>query len=133
MERVNVNQQHKDSLSKQERIGLLLGGLMGTMYAFYILAAINFGWMTWQTFFDKKPFDPYPFSFLLFCGNILQLLWLPILNVYQSVLSKHAELKADSDLQTDIRSEEMLKSINGKLDTLIENKNVHRPNETTHI
>lgn len=112
------NKTHREGLTKQDRIGLVLGGMMGTMYAFYALAVINFGWMLWQTFIAKQSFDPYPFAFLLFCSNIIQSLWLPILNVYQNVLSKHGEIKADADYQIDVETEKRLERIEAKLDAL---------------
>ena len=127
MERVNVNQQHKDNMSSQERIGYAITLRVGTMAFFYLLVLWQIGWMIWQSGLGKHAFDPYPYPFLLFCSNIIQLIFLPILAVGNNVLSKHSELRAENDLQTDIRNGEMLKSMSAKLDTLLE-KNNARPN-----
>ncbi|HEX9059114.1 MAG TPA: DUF1003 domain-containing protein [Clostridia bacterium] len=122
------NETHKEGLSKQEKIGLKLGALMGTMYTFYILAVINLGWMLWQSDFMKKPFDPYPFAFLLFCSNIIQLLWLPILNVNGNVLNKHAEIKADADYELDKQTLAEIEELHRKIDLLYD-----RSHPTTNI
>lgn len=119
MTKLNVNQQHREGLSHQDKVGMTLGSLMGTMWAFYILLFVNFAWMFYETFLDPKPFDSYPFQFLLFCSNIIQLLWLPVLNVYQNVLNKHAELKADADYETDLKTQEDIKYLHEKIDRLI--------------
>lgn len=119
-------------MSGQERLGYYITLRVGTMAFFYLLVLWQIGWMIWQTIMGKHAFDPYPYPFLLFCSNIIQLIFLPILAVGNNVLSKHSELRAENDLQIDIRSEEMLKSINGKLDTLVE-KAHDRSNPTTNI
>jgi uncharacterized membrane protein len=81
----------KDVIAKQGfnmRLALLVTGAVGTMWAFYILAAWMFGWIAWQ---ESGKFqiihDPYPFPFLLFLGNIVQLLPMLLIMVGQNVLS----------------------------------------------
>ena len=65
------------------------------MTTFYILALWMTSWVTLATlgigFFAK---DPYPFNFLLFLSNVIQLFSLPILAVGQQVLSKASDKQA---------------------------------------
>ena len=70
------------------------------MYAVYFFILALSGWMLWQTFVDKHPFDPYPFAFLLFLGNIVQLLLMPLIMVGQNLQSRHAEIRAEEEYKT---------------------------------
>lgn len=78
-------------------MALFITSLIGTMYAVYIFALSLLGWMLWQTYFDKRPFDPYPFAFLLFLGNIIQLLLMPLIMVGQNLQGRHSELRAEEE------------------------------------
>ena len=96
----NVNQKHHSTLGFQERIALYSTNIIGTMYAVYFFILALSGWMLWQTFVDKHPFDPYPFAFLLFLGNIVQLLLMPLIMVGQNLQSRHAEIRAEEEYKT---------------------------------
>ncbi len=96
----NVNDLHKQKLGMQDRIALVITGAIGTMYAVYFFAIWMGGWMLWQTHFAHKPFDPFPFAFLLFLGNIIQLLLMPLIMVGQNIQGKHAELRAEEEFNT---------------------------------
>jgi uncharacterized membrane protein len=63
---------------------------VGTMWAFYAFALVMGGWIAWQSL-AARPFDPYPFAFLLFLGNIVQLLLMPLIMVGQNLQSAHAD------------------------------------------
>jgi DNA-binding ferritin-like protein len=56
------------------------------MFGWMILASLGVG------FFKK---DPYPFTFLLFLSNLVQLFALPILAVGQQVLSRASDIQAE--------------------------------------
>lgn len=96
----NVNEVHAQKLKFQDRIALFITSAIGTMYAVYFFAIFLAGWMLWQTKLSNKPFDPYPFAFLLFIGNIVQLLLMPLIMVGQNIQSKHSEIRADEEYQT---------------------------------
>ncbi len=96
----NPNIKHKKNLGLQDKIALKITGAIGTMYAVYFFAIAMAGWMLWQTFFDKKPFDPFPFAFLLFLGNIVQLLLMPLIMVGQNLQGRHSEIRAEEDFKT---------------------------------
>ncbi|HSW98450.1 MAG TPA: DUF1003 domain-containing protein [Candidatus Saccharimonadales bacterium] len=100
----NVNQQHEASLSFQDRLALLITSAVGTMYAVYFFVVMLAGWMLWQGAISHHPFDPYPFAFLLFIGNIVQLLLMPLIMVGQNIQGRHAELRSDEEYKTTLSS-----------------------------
>ncbi len=77
------------------RLAVFITNKFGSMGAFYVLVIWMFGWMLLATigfsYFSK---DPYPFTFLLFLSNLVQLFALPILAVGQQVLSRASDKQA---------------------------------------
>ena len=79
----------------------------GSMWAFYLLVFWMFVWMILATVgFSVFRFDKYPFTFLLFLSNLVQLWALPVLAVGQQVLSRASDKRA---LQTYQDAEAVLK------------------------
>lgn len=100
----NINQEHQAQLGLQDKIALNITTAIGTMYAVYFFMIALAGWMLWQGVISGKPFDPYPFAFLLFLGNIVQLLLMPLIMVGQNIQGRHAELRSDEEYKTTISS-----------------------------
>jgi len=113
----NVNAMHKNSLGMQDKIALVITSAVGTMYAVYFFALFMGGWMFWQSHLAHKPFDPYPFAFLLFLGNIVQLLLMPLIMVGQNIQGKHAELRAEEEFHTTKSSYRDIEHILERLDS----------------
>jgi len=112
----DVNAQHKAGLHLQDRIALGITTAVGTMYAVYFFILCLTGWMLWQGALAKHPFDPYPFAFLLFMGNIVQLLLMPLIMVGQNIQNKHAELRSNEEYQTTLSGYHDLEAILRHLD-----------------
>jgi uncharacterized membrane protein len=78
------------------RLAVFITKRFGSMGAFYVLVLWMFGWMILATaglgLFRQ---DPYPFTFLLFLSNLVQLFALPILAVGQQVLSRASDKQAE--------------------------------------
>lgn len=78
--------------------GWLAAGItkgFGSMWAFYVLVFWMIGWMVMATVgFSIFKFDQYPFTFLLFLSNLVQLWALPVLAVGQQVLSRASDKQA---------------------------------------
>ena len=100
----NPNVKHRNKLGFQDKIALFITGAVGTMYAVYFFIFFLASWMLWQTYFDSKPFDPFPFAFLLFLGNIVQLLLMPLIMVGQNLQGKHSQIRADEEYKTTVSS-----------------------------
>src|SRR5580704_9062362 len=82
----------------------------GSMWAFYALVVWMFAWMFLATVgFWIFQFDKYPFTFLLFLSNLVQLWALPVLAVGQQVLSRASDKQA---LQTYQDAEAILQITN---------------------
>lgn len=112
----NVNDVHRQKLGFQDRLALIITSAVGTMYAVYFLVLALAGWMLWQGAISRHPFDPYPFAFLLFMGNIVQLLLMPLIMVGQNIQSRHAELRSEEEYRTTLSSSRDLEAILKKLD-----------------
>jgi uncharacterized membrane protein len=78
--------------------GWLAAGItrsFGSMWAFYVLVIWMIAWMFLATMgFSIFKFDQYPFTFLLFLSNLVQLWALPVLAVGQQVLSRASDKQA---------------------------------------
>ncbi len=90
--------------------GVVTAGI-GTMYAFYLFAAVMGAWILWQGALASKPFDPYPFAFLLFLGNIVQLLLMPLIMVGQNIQAAHADARAESDFEVNVKAEAEIEKV----------------------
>ena len=102
------------------RIAQRVTAAVGTMYAFYLFAAVMGGWILWQGAIASKPFDPFPFAFLLFLGNIVQLLLMPLIMVGQNVQAAHADARAESDFEVNVKAETEIEKVLAALQALDE-------------
>ena len=75
------------------RLGAAITRSVGTMWAFYVAAGFMALWMILSEA-GVISFDPYPFAFLLFLGNIVQLLLMFVIMVGQQVLGAAADKRA---------------------------------------
>lgn len=94
-----------------DRIANRVTAAVGTMYAFYLFAMVMAGWILWQGFLASRPFDPYPFAFLLFLGNIVQLLLMPLIMVGQNVQARHADARAEADFEVNLKAEQEIEKL----------------------
>ncbi len=89
------------ALTRDEHVGFngwLAAGItkgFGSMWAFYVLVVWMFAWMFLASIaFWIFQYDKYPFTFLLFLSNLVQLWALPVLAVGQQVLSRASDKQA---------------------------------------
>lgn len=75
-----------ERLSFNERLAVKLTAAAGSMWMAYGLVAFYLVWIFVNTFLGRHAPDPYPFPFLLFISNALQLWWLPVISVGQYVM-----------------------------------------------
>src|SRR5216683_743666 len=77
------------------RLGAAITRSVGTMWAVYIAIVIQITWMVLATLgFWRFARDPYPFAFLLFLSNIVQLLLMFVIMVGQQVLGAASDKRA---------------------------------------
>jgi uncharacterized membrane protein len=96
----NPHREIEGGYNVQDRIALTITTAIGTMYAVYVFAMFMAAWMLFQVLSGRSAFDPYPFAFLLFLGNIVQLLLMPLIMVGQNLQGRHAEARADEEFRT---------------------------------
>ncbi len=125
---VNPNEVHEEfkaRLGLNGKVATVLTGIYGSMWFVYFLVLFTAGWMLWQSFFAHKPFDPYPFAFLLFMGNLVQLLGGPIIQVGQNLASAHSELRAEADYEVNKKSFADIEAMQARLERLeLENREI---------
>ncbi|MDP9247708.1 MAG: DUF1003 domain-containing protein [Candidatus Dormibacteraeota bacterium] len=91
--------RHGPHLTADERVGFngrlatIITKGVGTMWAFYLAAVILAGWML-LSLVGLIKFDPYPFAFLLFLGNVVQLLLMFVIMVGQQVIGAASDKRA---------------------------------------
>ncbi|MDO8488052.1 MAG: DUF1003 domain-containing protein [bacterium] len=95
----NINSKHRGSLKLQDRIAVMITAAVGSMYTVYFLSVFVLGWMLWQAK-AQNPIDPFPFVFMIFISNILQLLLLPLIMVGQNIQNRHARMRAEEEYVT---------------------------------
>jgi uncharacterized membrane protein len=83
-----------------ERVGLnasiaaLVTRAVGSMPALYVTLVFVGGWMALATWGPLRRIDPYPFAFLLFLDNVVQLVLCSVILVGQRVLGMAADGRA---------------------------------------
>jgi uncharacterized membrane protein len=105
----NVNKEHKERLSGQEKIALFITKGVGTMYCAYIFAGIALISLPEAIQNGKATTVSWV------AQTFLQLVLLSIIMVGQNVSSKHSELRADADYEIDLKSEKEIEEIKKSL------------------
>lgn len=109
-----------ENLGFNGRLAVFLTNAFGSMGAFYTLVVWMFGWMVLASIgFGIFRNDPYPFTFLLFLSNLVQLFALPILAVGQQVLSR----ASDKQAQQTYKDAEAILKLQDEIHRLIELNN----------
>ncbi len=90
----DVNQEHSETLSPVERFCKRIADWTGAPIALGLAIVLQAIWIPVGLY---TRFDPFPFTFLLTCSNVLQLILIFILAVGQRQASAHAELRAEHD------------------------------------
>ena len=109
----NVNKKHQESFTPIEKFAIWITERVGTMGFFFLLLAWTMVWLIWNIFAppDLK-FDPFPaFVLWLFLSNMLQLFFLPLIMVGQILQGRHAEMRAESDFEINLKAEKELEAI----------------------
>lgn len=112
----NVNKEHRESLGLLDKVAIFITKIVGTMWcaiAFTILAlislpqAINGGTATTISWIAQ---------------TFLQLVLLSIIMVGQNLQSRHSELRADADYETNLESKKDIEALTKRLDSIENNK-----------
>lgn len=109
----SVNQKHQESLSNLEKLALFVTNKVGTMGFFFLIFGWTVLWLGWNIVAPNNlKFDPFPaFVLWLFISNLIQIHLMPLIMIGQNLQSRHAELRAENDFETDTKSEEQIEKI----------------------
>ncbi len=109
----NVNVQHKKSLSRLESFAVWITDKVGSMGFFIIVFVWTISWLGWNTLGPKElRFDPFPaFVLWLFLSNVIQIFLMPLIMIGQNLQGRHAEARAESDFEVNIKAEKEIETI----------------------
>jgi uncharacterized membrane protein len=109
----NINVEMRENLSRLNRLAVWITNHVGTMGFFLLIFVWTVAWLGWNTFAPPElQFDaPMGFIFWLFLSNLLQILLMPLIMVGQNVIGRHAEARAEHDLQINIKNEQEIEVI----------------------
>ncbi len=109
----NVNQEVAQKIGRLDRLAVWITARVGTMAFFLTIFLWTVLWLGWNLLAPQKlQFDPpMAFVFWLFISNVIQLLLMPLIMVGQNVLGRHAETRADHDLEVNVRAEQEIELI----------------------
>ena len=70
-------------------------------------------WLGWNALGPKSGrFDPFPaFVLWLFISNMIQIFLMPLIMVGQNLQSRHAEARAESDYEVNVKAEREVEAI----------------------
>ncbi len=108
----DVNKEHKESLSVLDKAAILITNIVGTMWcaiAFTVLALVSL---------PEAIHGGTATTISWIAQTFLQLVLLSIIMVGQNLQSRHSELRADADYQTNIDSEKKIETIIQRLNTI---------------
>jgi uncharacterized membrane protein len=109
----NANIRHKESLSLLEKLAVKLTDHVGSIGFFFIIFGWTVLWLGWNTLAPEElRFDPFPaFVLWLFVSNMIQIFLMPLILIGQNLQSRHAEIRAESDFEVNVRAEKEIEVI----------------------
>jgi len=125
----NANDEHQESLTRNERFALRITAAIGTMWAAYLFTLLAFlSLPATLNLVGVLPRGLLPHWLLSaslitliawLSSNFIQLVLLPLLMVGQNLQSRHSELRAEHDYEVNVKAEQEVAMMQAKLDTLI--------------
>ena len=109
----NVKIEHREKLTRLERLAVFVTERIGTMGFFLIIFLWTVLWIGWNTVAPASlQFDPYPaFVLWLFLSNMIQILLMPLIMIGQNLQGKHADARAESDFEVNVKAEREIETV----------------------
>jgi len=109
----NANVEHEKSLTRLERFAVWITDHIGSMGFFIIIFGWTILWLGWNTLAPKEVrFDPFPaFVLWLFISNMIQIFLMPLIMIGQNLQGRHAEIRAESDFEVNVKAEREIEAI----------------------
>ena len=101
------------SLSTLDQLAVWITVHVGTMGFFLVIFFWTALWLGWNFLAPSSlQFDPpMGFVFWLFISNVIQILLMPLIMVGQNVQGRHAEIRAEHDLEVNVKAEQEIEVI----------------------
>ena len=109
----NTFRETREKLSRLERAAVWITDRVGSMGFFLIIVVWTSLWLSWNLLAPPAlQFDP-PMAFVLwlFMSNVLQILLMPLIMVGQNVQGRHSEMRAEHDLEVNVKAEQEIEVI----------------------
>jgi uncharacterized membrane protein len=109
----NINLEMHEKRTRLDKLALWITSHVGTMGFFLVIFAWTVFWLSWNLLApDRLQFDPpMGFVFWLFLSNLIQILLMPLIMVGQNIIGRHAEARAEHDLEINIKAEQEIEVI----------------------
>ncbi len=115
---IDINQEHEKSIKGLERLAVWGTDRVGTMGFFLSILCWTVVWCGYNIlasevhFLHWKAFDPFPsFVAYLLISNVIQILLMPLIMVGQNLQGRHSEMRAEHDLEVNIKAEQEIEVI----------------------
>ncbi|MDE2399674.1 MAG: DUF1003 domain-containing protein [Patescibacteria group bacterium] len=112
----NVNKEHRDRLTLLDKAAIFITNIVGTMWcaiAFTVLALISL---------PEAVHGGTATTISWIAQTFLQLVLLSIIMVGQNLQSKHSELRADADYETNLEAKKDIETLMKRLDSIENDK-----------
>jgi uncharacterized membrane protein len=109
----NVHQEVVAKVSPLDRLALAITVRVGSMGFFLSIAVWTLLWLGWNLLAPPAwQFDP-PMAFVLwlFISNLIQILLMQLIMVGQNLLGSHAEVRAEHDLEVNVKAEQEIEAV----------------------
>ena len=109
----NITGEVHEKLSQMNKAAVWITEHVGTMSFFLLILLWTILWLGWNLLAPANlQFDPPAgFVFWLFLSNLIQILLMPLIMVGQNVIGKHAEARAEHDLEVNVKAEQEIEVI----------------------
>jgi uncharacterized membrane protein len=109
----NTYRETMNRLGTLDRLAIWITDRVGTMGFFLIIFVWTAFWLGWNFLAPPRlQFDaPMGFVFWLFISNLIQILLMPLIMVGQNIQGRHAEARAEHDLEVNVKAEQEIEVI----------------------
>ena len=109
----NTYKEVTEKVGTLDKVALWITEHIGTMGFFLMIFVWTVLWLGWNLLAPKDlQFDPpMGFVFWLFISNLIQILLMPLIMLGQNIQGKHAEVRAEYDLDVNVKAEREIETI----------------------
>ena len=112
----NVNKEHKQNLSVLDKAAIFITNIVGTMWCAIAFTALALVSLPEAIHGGTAPMISW------IAQTFLQLVLLSIIMVGQNIQSKHSELRADADYETNVEAKKDIEMLMKRLDAIESDK-----------